>query len=333
MTQEERKMILQMVADGKISPSEGAELLRAVEQPKAADADGDSAARRVNTFASGLSSFIEDVVSKVSSAINENVGPRYEFPSEVAGEFTATEVPIHIETVNGRVEVHTWDHPGYRANIVVKARGANEEEARNRARGAFNVQADENGFHLESREGEFSDLGVNVTLMVPKEKTYRLEARSSNGAIEVTDLVAGGGRLETGNGRLTCRGGKFDRLELRSGNGSMEIESDVRDLAANSGNGSIHVRPTGSDRQNLRLTTGNGSAHVECSRLPSGTAFAIDAHTGMGSVNLSLPNLEMDRDVRSMGHKEVKARSQNFDQAATQVMITARTGLGSINID
>lgn len=390
MTQDERMLILQMVAEKKITVNEAVELLKAIEPAKEyADAEeyagqapagaatgaggavpgaeevaasgaaagtrpgaGSSGAgphRRYGQrhgspfgegfgagfgagYGSGLSSFIDDVLDKVSGVFGDTFGNRYEFPSELTGEFTAPDVALRIATGNGRVDVETWDQPGWRAQVVVKARGATEEDARNRARDAYTVESDGSFFELQARRFDWGDISVHVCLQVPKDHTYRLETRTGNGHIELTNLSLRDGQITTGNGRVNCIGGQADSLRLQSGNGAVEVEMDVAELEAGTGNGSLTVRPYGDRPRNIRLSTGNGSIRMDTSRLPVTAAYRIEADTAMGGCDVSLPNLNFEQDSRAVAHKRIVATSRDFASSASPVAIKARTGMGSISI-
>lgn len=383
MAQEERLLILQMVADKKITAAEGVELLRALDvkdvpaapapvpahaahvahvghpapamplppvnpdlsaaamppAPPAPPADGPAAppppaapAFSSTNFGTGLSSFIEEVVDRVSSVFSEVIEPRYEFTYELTGEFTGDEVPIRIQTGNGRAEIKSWDEPGFRAVILVKARGNNEEDARNRAHDAYIVRSGgAAGFDLEARRTDWHDIAVHVTLYVPRGKRYNVEARTGNGHVEVRDIDMTEGRVTTGNGRVICAG-RAERMAMRSGNGSVEVEGEYGDLEAGSGNGSVTVRPTGARSQSYRLHTGNGSIRFETAHMPADAGLRVEAHTGMGGISMSVPNLVYDRDIRTVGNKHVIARTPGYETAAVQVNLSAKTGMGSISI-
>ncbi|HWI63573.1 MAG TPA: DUF4097 family beta strand repeat-containing protein, partial [Symbiobacteriaceae bacterium] len=318
MAQEERLMILQMVAEKKITASEGVELLRALdakEKPAAAPATPAPApemapprpqvsgvtfhmappappappvppaplaagampepptpptpphaphaphAPNGANLGSGLASFIEDIVDRVSSAFSEVVEPRYEFTYELTGEFAEAAVtPLRIQTGNGKAIIQAWDEPGWKAVILVKARGNNEEDARARAHDAYTVKSGNGfGFDLEARRHDWTDLAVHVTLYVPRGKRYSVDTRTGNGRVEMRDIDAADARITTGNGHLVCSGGSADRLAIRSGNGSIEIDGNYADVEGGSGNGSITVRPHGLRSESYRLNTGNGS--------------------------------------------------------------------------
>jgi len=307
MSQEERLMILQMVADKKISAVEAAELLKALgpghKEPEPASEPTPAPPFRTRPIPpppppvlTGLGSFIENVVEMVTGPLSDAMEPRYEFPAELTGEFAPDEVQIRIVTGSGRVVIQAWDGQGYQASIVAKASGANEEEARAKAASAYTVKADATGFDLEAKRWDWGGTAVHVVLLVPKGKTYRVEARTGNGAIEVEGLAMSDTKLDTGNG-------------------------------------SIHVSPTGSQPQMLRLRTGNGSIAVRTVKVGAGAGFKVEAHTGLGRVNLGLPSLIFDTDVRHSPSKTVVARTVNFETAAVPVTILAWTGMGSVTVD
>lgn len=342
-------MILQMVADKKISATEAAELLRALdEKGPASRASAPPPPHRghgappnpppppspPSGLGTGLSAFIEEIVDRATGIFGDFSGPRFEFPSEISGLFTADQVPLRIFTGNGQVELKGWDEPGYKASILVKARGNNEAEARARAADAFIVRATESGFELEAnRRYDWSEMTVSVTLYLPKQKLYRLETRTGNGHIFMEGLTLLEGSGTSGNGRITFRGAAADRLYVKSGNGSIEIDGDVADLEAGTGNGAVKVIPLGRRSESMQVKTGNGSITVDTGRLSREVGLYIDAHTGMGSVGISRSDLVYERQERNVGHKHVVARTQGYETAERRVNIRARTGLGSISME
>ncbi|MBY6276559.1 DUF4097 family beta strand repeat-containing protein [Symbiobacterium thermophilum] len=341
MSQEERLLILQMVAEGKITASEGAELLRALEGHREEEPGVEAAPPRRErrsgtsaTLASGLSSLFEEVVERVTGALTDFTGQRYEFPTEITGVFTADRVPLKVLTGNGHVELKGWDEPGYKAQILVKARGATEADARARAQDAYRLTATETGFQLETdRRFDWSDLAVHVTLFLPKGHTYHLETRTGNGNIRIEGIDLDDGTAKSGNGRITVLDVAADRLYLKSGNGSVDVEGDVADLEATTGNGSLRVVPLGRRSERIQLKTGNGPAAIDTGRLSRAVGVFIDAHTGMGSVSVNRSDLVYELDERNIGYKHVIAHTEGYDRAEQKVDIRVRTGLGSISVE
>lgn len=343
MSQDERLMILQMVADKKITASEGAELLRALDAQEEAEAPCAAGATpepkssprvTVSGLGSGLSALFDEVIERVTGVLGDINGPRYSFPTEINGVFTADVVPLRIFSGSGQVEVKSWDEPGYRAQILVKARAINETEARRRAEEAYLVTATESAFQLETnRRFDWSDVTVHVTLFLPKDRSYRLETRTGNGDIRLEGLTFTEAVANSGNGRITVRGITADRLYLKSGNGPVEVDGDIMDLEATTGNGALKIIPLGRRSERLQLKTGNGSASIDTGRLSRDVGLYLDAHTGMGNVSVARNDLVYERDDRNIGNKHVIAHSQGYDGAETKVEVRVRTGLGSISIE
>lgn len=337
-SQEERMMILQMVAEHKITAAEAAELLKALDQKdEGTILDDDPGPSRSNQQSSnlgaGLGSLLEDVVERVSSAVNSVVGNRHQFTRSFTGTFAPGEVPLEITLGNGRVEVEAWDEPDYRADVVVRVRAADEEEAKARAAKVYTVTADEHGFTLEGSRSGLWDEAVNVSLKVPRDRSYAAKVRTGNGDVLVKDLAITHGKMKTSNGRMVCRGIQADELTAKSGNGSVEIEGETGELDLETGNGSVFLRPTGERVQVLRVTTGNGSIKLFTSRLTPQTGIHLDASTGLGSMSISLPDLIFERNETSPVNRHVVARTKQAGLGPSQVMVTARTGMGSITVE
>jgi len=335
-------MILQMVADKKITPSEGVALLQALEGDEE-PSGGTSAPPRTGQrsgqsggLGSSLTNLIEETVERVAGVLSELKGQQYQFPTEITGVFTVDEVPLRIFSGNGPVELRSWDEPGYKAQIVSKTRASNQAEAQRQAQEACRVTATETGFQLETDRGfanALSDVEVHLTLFLPRDRVYHLETSTGNGPIRIEGLRLSEGSARTGNGRITVRNVIADRLYLKSGNGSIEVDADVADLEASTGNGSLRVIPTGRRSEQMQLKTGNGSATIDTGRLSRDTGLYIDAHTGMGSVSISRSGLVYELDERNIGYKHVIAHTEGFDTAEPKVSLRVRTGFGSITVE
>lgn len=338
-SQEERMMILQMVAEQKITAAEGAELLKALDQKdegsvlEEEEPNASRSAQQGAGLGAGIGSLLEDVVGRVSSAVTSVVGSRHQFTNSFTGTFAEEEIPLHITVGNGRVEVEAWDEPGYRADVVVRVRGSNTEEAKARARKAYTITADEHRFTLEGTRTSPWDQVVNVTLKVPRERRYRAEICTDNGELLLTNLELAQGQLQTGNGRIACRGVQADQLVIKSGNGNVEMEGEAGELDVQTGNGSVLLRPSGERSQALRISTGNGPIRMFTSRLEPEMGLQLDACTGMGNITLSLPDLIYDRNDTSPANRHVVAKTARFDQGTPHLTLTARTGMGAITVE
>ncbi len=341
--QEERMAILKMVQEGKITPQEGVELLKALGQPaKEAGPRAGSGAQAPpreewdQDRGPRPKSILEDVIDGFGG-INLRFGlfgETYKFEEEHGGRFEPTEgrpVTIQMNTSNGRLVLKGWDRPDYHLRVIKSLRGPGEEEARRRAQEMVRFTATPTGLVLESRISGWNNSGVAAELSLPTSHLYRLDLRTANGRIELDGLRTEVVEAQTSNGRVVCERSTGEKVRLRTSNGRIIANCSARDLDADTSNGSITVVPFGASggESRLQLRTSNGSIRVRPDE-QADSGYDIDASTSMGHVELELPDLEYSVHERQMGHRRSKARTTGFDGKARRIYISARTSNGSV---
>lgn len=100
-----------------------------------------------------------------------------------------------------------------------------------------------------------------VTILLP-ESLYKIQVKTSNGAIKMNDLTLDSVVLKTSNGRVDVRNTEVSTLNLGSSNGKIYLNTVIAD--------------------NVLLSTSNGE--IECIGLVSDS---IDAETSNGPINAS----------------------------------------------
>lgn len=119
----------------------------------------------------------------------------------------------------------------------------------------------------ESRQSKFefsNSPGANITITVPP--NTQVDLRTSNGSIEVQGIQRSA-TLRTSNGRIVLSGVKGE-FEARTSNGSIEFSGDMVPGGANelrTSNGSISVTFTDEPNVDLDASTSNGRV---ISRIP-----------------------------------------------------------------
>lgn len=367
-SEEERLLILQMVADQKISAAEAAQLLQALEQEGGGKADQNQAwstapphvdrtikdaERTVLDAAHTISENARQMARDAAEAARrENLGGlfgrlleqfnldfyddgRTQFDQVMEGAFTADQPTLDLHTGNGKLHLHGWDQPGYKVVLTYKVRGvATEAEARERAQQYASFEAGPEGLRLRGQDRWLSSSGITVSaeIWLPRDRRYHLKGRTGNGSLHALDLPLVEGDLTSGNGAVRVEGVTGERLKASTGNGSITIAADLVRCSAQTGNGGLKFRLTGTNGQQIDLATGNGSAVVDLSSLPDSHGFRLDATTGLGGIHLDRNDLVLEKDVRSVGHKHLLARSRNYDEVGQRVEIKVRTGLGSMTV-
>jgi hypothetical protein len=357
LSQTERLLILQMVAEKKISADEAYELILALDasepvapplattQPKISATSipplppippipPTPGGRPGSTFVfSGLNNLIEGLVDRVTSSFSDSVGPKYEFTTELTGRFEGEIIPLQVVTGNGRIDLHTSDQPECRVVVITKVSGYSEDEAQIRAKDAYEASITPNGFSLKAAEDSFGGTSVSVQVFLPRGHRYRVDTRTGNGRIQVSEINMTECNVSTGNGRIQVDGGSADQLKARTGNGSVHINAEIADLTAQSGNGSVSITPQGTVSQRLDLSTGNGSIKVDTTHLPLDAAKRVEAKTAMSRIQVNVPTIKIQEESRGVGNRRFIGQSQGFESAAQQVMILAKTSAGSVTVD
>lgn len=359
---EERMLILQMVAEKKISATEAAELLKALDGVNASSGPGprrDDFIRDVERTAreaahtiernarqmahdaavaarreGQVGSLMERLFEKFSFDFGDESKVSFEETSE--GAFTAEEPRLNLRTGNGKLHLFGWDEPGYKLVLQYKVRGARDEaDAKEQVRERVRVEANGEGITLDGQDGGFRDkgIGISVELWLPRTHRYLLEGRTGNGSLRLEGLSLTDGQLTSGNGSIRIEGVSASHLKTTTGNGSINVEADLTEFSGQTGNGSLKVRPTGERAQQISVSTGNGSARIDLSGLPQTAGYHLEATTGMGSINLHVNDLVLEQNIRTIGHKHMVGRSRNYEDAANRVEIKATTGMGSITIE
>jgi DUF4097 and DUF4098 domain-containing protein YvlB len=168
---------------------------------------------------------------------------------------------------------------------------------------------------------------------VPKSYVYRPELRSANGRLVTEDLKLATADLATSNGRVVCARVQATDVRAKSSNGRIVLEGVSGSVRAKTSNGRIRVITSGIEEDvDLELETSNGGVKVITEEHDE-LGYYVDAHTSLGKIRTGLPNLVFEEDNRERrGHKNVKARTVDFEAKPVKVRIGVRTSNGSISI-
>lgn len=226
---------------------------------------------------------------------------------------------LSVTTSDANVDVQPWD----KNSVEIEVKTENVKIGP----GGLEVTAHQDGNRItfEARDPRFS-IGIhfnwhqreNVTIHVPTQANLT---------------------IATGDGHIKISGtrGSFD---LRSGDGSQDVDSVTGSLRAKAGDGAIRVR---GQFDKLDLYTGDG--RIDATVLPgSKTASDWSLHTGDGQVTLDLPDdfgATVDLHT-SDGHLELGlplSVTGSLDKNSVRGVlnggggtVTVRTGDGSIHL-
>ena len=207
---------------------------------------------------------------------------------------------VTLSTFDGSIEIRAWDKP--EVEVVIEKRAHSKEAA-----AAIDVRTTQDGNRVtvEVKSEKTGRFGIHFNdsraarLIVSAPARSNIVARTGDGAIDVTrisgklELRSGDGsiqgrdldgdvRAHTGDGAITLEG-VSGTLDIDTGDGSVRAAGKLASVRARSGDGSITIRahPGSTTESDWNIVTGDGSVTLE---LPDGFSGELDAHTGDGGI-------------------------------------------------
>ena len=367
---EERKMILKMIEDGKVTPEEGLKLLEAIErgnqhtspEDKAAYSgdtslstevkwqEGEEYQKRNRQQSSSFSSskftgFIESAFQKIKEFdLDFNFGSAVEI-DHIFQHRDVTPQLLDISLENGSIIFEPWDEPDVRIECKAKVyRVKDSEEARR-----FFLQ--ESTFRVDERKLLFhtkvKSMKVQATIYVPRTKFTLVKLYTFNGQIKGNQITVDTLDMNTLNGSLSFDSVTAKKVMAETVNGTITCEDLHVDLFdAKTVNGGITLS---GKVQDVDAETINGTITYKLVALEESGYVDLKAMTG--SVHLSVPkNLRVEGKLKTnVGgftvdlndyeiveeKKEFAQKSLSFignQEASPRVKVNAQTNTGSVLI-
>lgn len=356
--QEERKMILKMIEDGKITADEGVALLKQLgettekketEQKTNAflsnDVDwenGRDYRGKYNqpSFTNRFTDFIEQAVQKIKEFdLDLNFGNSVEI-DHIFHHRDSNIASIDIAIENGSIRFVPWDENDVRVECKVKVYREKEVEAARKHfldEVSFNVT--DNQLRFKSRE---KSLKINGTFYIPRQnfeeiKLYtfnghvsgdviearEFEAKTVNGRITLDKLTSSKASLETVNGGISVTKLDAEKVEAKTIHGTINLavtggEADIETL-----NGTIKYKLTENVKGKAYLKTTTGSIDIT---VPTNMKTEGEFKTVVGGFTCDLPQLQVLDEKKDIVNKYVTFVSNKGLEPVFYVEAEARTG-------
>lgn len=362
---EERKRILKMVEEGKLTVDEALTLLEELEKAK------QTMEQKQEQFITELSTAVQFEEAKKEEPVNA----KYQSAKEKIFEFVDSALKkikeidldlnfgqsidishifhhgdvelkdIDIDVANGSVKITAWDQPDVRVECQAKVyRVDNQDQARqNFLRDvSFSVEGQKLRFATQQKW-----MKVEALIYVPKAQYERVRIRLFNGSIssgelKVDDLrmkTANGkinldhingkkAEVETANGKIKVNNSLFDVLETETITGAIKLDGDFKKVEAQTFNGNIHLNLVGERCEFIgtKATTGP----IELS-IPEGTPVSGELKTNLGAFQVNLVGVQILEDKSEMIQKSLRFQSINHPDKMVKIYADTKTGSITIN--
>lgn len=358
---EERKRILKMVEEGKLSAAEALLLINKLEEEyeqKKADKltelsvevlttseqkkDKGKKSTKVSGFAHKLMDLVETAVKKVKDLdfdfhLGQSVSFSHIFQLQMAD---VNELYVHI--VNGSVNIQPWEEEDIRVECDIKAFNTEDMES---AREMFlqNTQCQIEG----NRFVFFTDkkmLKVSITLYVPNKmytqykiklfngpirgeqlKVENLKAKTANGVISFKNIEGKNAEVETANGQIKLNQFSFEKVELETINGLIDVNGIAEKMDVQSFNGNLLLTISDTSIHTLyaKTTTGNIDFKIPEQLMTNG-----EFKTHLGSFNFDEEKVSILKERNDVLQKELSFQTKGEGK----LMLFAESKTGSISL-
>ncbi|MGJ7920229.1 DUF4097 family beta strand repeat-containing protein [Neobacillus sp. LXY-4] len=301
--QEERKRILKMVEEGKISAEEALTLLNDLEnleqekekkqealvnelstvvQFEEGKKEEESYQYKFQSLKDKIVDFVDSTFKKIKDFdLDLNFGPAV----EISHIFQQGEVElrnIDIDIANGSVQFIPWDQGDVRIECSAKIYRAGTQDE---ARASFLKDV---LFKAELGTLRFAAppkwMKVDAVIYIPQVDYDKVRVRMFNGPIECENLKVKSLKVKTANGRISATGIEGIKMDAETANGKIKIEnSSLKELEAETLNGAIQLK---GDYSRLEIQSFNGN--ISC-QLTGTQSEKVEAKTITGSIDLAIP--------------------------------------------
>jgi DUF4097 and DUF4098 domain-containing protein YvlB len=356
---EERKRILNMVKEGKLTVDEALTLLEELEKSsKTMEQKQEEIIHELSTVVNFEEAKKEDPVHHkfqsvkdkifdfVDSALKKmkdfdldfNFGQSIEV-SHIFQHGDANVKEIDVDVANGSVKLVPWDQRDVRIECHAKVyRVDTQEEARQ------NFLKDI-VFVIEGEKLRFSTqqkwMKVDAEIYIPQEdyefirvrmfngpiegknlKVNTLKVKSANGKIHLDTIIAGKTEVETANGHIHLSNYTADEVELETINGAIHLNGDVVRADVQTFHGDIHCFSKNRAESIIAKTT-TGSIDIFLTESVSADG---ELKSNLGGFTVELEGIQMIEEKTEMIQKMLRFKPVNNEKKAVKVFADSKTG-------
>lgn len=357
---EERKRILKMVEDGKLTVDEALTLLEQLEQTNqtmeqkqedlikelSAEVKFEEA-KKGEPYSSKHQSAKEKIIDFVDSAFKKvkdldldfNFGKSVEI-SHIFQHADAYLKDLDIDVANGTVKVIPWEQSDVRVECKAKVyRVDNQDEARR------NFLKDVI-FAIEGQRLRFSTqqkwMKLEAVIYIPKSEYENVKIRMFNGSIEsqnlsvenfkaktangkitVSDLNSRNVEAETANGQITIQKSRIDHVEAETLNGAILADGDFKKAELQSFNGNVTCRAENERCEWIEAKAATGSIDLF---VPDFAAVSGELRTNLGSFHPDIEGIEVIEEKSEVIQKMMRFKSVKESGSGLKLRADSKTG-------
>ena len=361
---EEKKRILKMVEEGKVSAEDAFRLLEELEKASQT-ADQKKAeivqelstavkfdeAKKEETVHQKIQSTKEKIFEFVDSALKKikdfdldfNFGQSVEI-SHIFHQGDVFLKEMDFDVANGSLKLIPWSQNDVRIECQAKVyRVDDQDQARQNFLKDihFAVEGEKLRFTTQQKwmkvdavayipQSQYEKARIRIfngPIQGEKLEVANLRVKTANGKIDLAEITGKKLEAETANGRIKIRQSLVDVLEAETINGAIKLDGDFLTVEAQSFNGNVTANLNGARCQTIatRATTGGIDLYV-----PEGNSVNGEVKTNLGGFNILLDGIHITEEKNEVLQKLL--RFQSVTKTPQALTIIAETKTGSVSV-
>lgn len=357
---EERKIILTMVEEGKITSGEAIKLLEALEEDFVNDELSNYKEKKVKdievdfkdnlrvNIGENISDMVHSIVDKSLSF--GNWGPGQTTDITLEKDISHIKNPqLYLKATNGSIKVIPWDRNNICLNIIYK----HKSNTNLKDNSFYNFIEDGNKIIFEPTSlKKFKISSIKLKAFIPKKIYDEIHLKTSNASINTKDIYTNKLNCNSSNGEIVLENLNSQYIDTTTSNGSFILNNiNCKNLIAttkngivtldnikgenikvNTTNGKITIKNLLAENINvLDMNTTNGSITTSFSSHPKN--MFLDLKTSVGSISIDIPDLVYKNHMQNkFNSKQIFAHTIDFNENKKHLKVLARTFNGPIKI-
>lgn len=361
---EEKKRILKMVEEGKVTADEAFALLeeldkasQTVEQKQAEIINElstavkfeeakkeDTVHQRFQSTKDKIFEFVDSALKKIKDFdLDFNFGQSVEI-SHIFYQSDTDVRDMDFDVANGSLKLVPWQQNDVRIECKAKVYRV---ETQDQARQNFLKDI---LFTIEGQRLRFATqqkwMKVEAVAYVPQSQYEKVRVRlfngsiggdalnvenfrlkTANGKIELSDISGRKLEAETANGQIKISKSAVEYVETETLNGTIQVDGDFRSIETQSFNGNLTANIYGDRCQSVTAKTTTGGIDLY---IPENHSISGEVKSNLGGFNVLLEGIHITEEKNEVIQKLLRFKSVN--QTETPLIVFAETKTGSISL-
>ena len=352
---EEKKRILKMVKEGKLTVEEALALLEQLDEQKSgSELFGPLHSSQSHSNSKQHSVKMASLKEKLFDFFDATVKKVKEFDFPFANAFEVRHVfqqsnaalqEIDVHIANGNIKVLPWDQADVRVECEAKVYRSESLDA---AKKSF---IEETLFLVQNGRFRFSIakpfMKTNAIIYVPQARYQDVKCRIFNGDIDIERLHAKELHLKNVNGSITLQRLLAEEAELETANGAIVLEhSAIEEVEAETIHGEIKLN---GNYRYVRLRTFSGGITYATGRkdgvitgktvtgnialfLPRDICLEGEMRTNLGGLICEHPNVSPVEEKQETAQKTIRFASENSSKPPLHICADSKAGSISLQM-